>query len=92
LGFPRRDARSLMQPLSAHVRGGGVLASHPLPQARGPWSRSLWRPLLRGRRGECELLDRQLQGVAAGQSSVQVLRGEAGVGKTALLEYVAEQA
>ena len=68
------------------------MASHPLPPARGPWSRSLWRPLLRGRRGECELLDRQLQGVAAGQSSVQVLRGEAGVGKTALLEYVAEQA
>jgi AAA ATPase domain len=68
------------------------LASHPLPPARGRLSRSLWRPLLRGRRGECELLDRQLQGVAAGQSSVQVLRGEAGVGKTALLEYVAEQA
>jgi len=68
------------------------LASHPLPPARGPWSRALWRPLLRGRRGECELLDRQLQGVAAGQSSVQVLRGEAGVGKTALLEYVAELA
>jgi len=63
-----------------------------MPPARGPWSRSLWRPLLRGRRDECELLDRQLQGLAAGQSSVQVLRGEAGVGKTALLEYVAEQA
>ena len=70
----------------------GSLASHPLPPARGPWSRSLWRPLLRGRRDECELLDRQLQGLAAGRSSVQLLRGEAGVGKTALLEYVAEQA
>ena len=70
----------------------GSLASHPLPPARGPRSRSLWRPLLRGRRDECELLDRQLQGLAAGQSSVQLLRGEAGVGKTALLEYVAEQA
>ena len=68
------------------------MASYPLPPARGPWSRSLWRPLLRGRRDECELLDRQLQSLAAGQSSVQVLRGEAGVGKTALLEYVAEQA
>ena len=68
------------------------MASYSLAPARGPWSRSLWRPLLRGRRDECELLDRQLQGLAAGQSSVQVLRGEAGVGKTALLEYVAEQA
>ena len=48
--------------------------------------------MLRGRRNECEALDRQLQRVRAGQSSVQVLRGEAGVGKTALLEYVAERA
>ena len=52
----------------------------------------LQRAVLRGRRNECEALDRQLQRVRAGQSSVQVLRGEAGVGKTALLEYVAEQA
>jgi DNA-binding CsgD family transcriptional regulator len=48
--------------------------------------------VLRGRRNECEALDRQLQRVRAGQSSVQVLRGEAGVGKTALLGYVAERA
>ena len=48
--------------------------------------------MLRGRRIECEALDRQLQRVRAGQSSVQVLRGEAGVGKTALLEYIAERA
>ncbi|HEX3814293.1 MAG TPA: AAA family ATPase [Mycobacteriales bacterium] len=51
-----------------------------------------WRPVLRGRRGECEALDRQLRGIAGGQSSVLVLRGEAGVGKSALLEYVAERA
>jgi hypothetical protein len=48
--------------------------------------------VLRGRRNECEALDRQLQRVRAGESSVQVLRGEAGAGKTALLAYVAEQA
>jgi DNA-binding CsgD family transcriptional regulator len=48
--------------------------------------------VLRGRRNEREALDRQLQRVRAGKSSVQVLRGEAGVGKTALLEYVAERA
>jgi DNA-binding CsgD family transcriptional regulator len=48
--------------------------------------------VLRGRSNEREALDRQLQRVRAGQSSVLVLRGEAGVGKTALLEYVAERA
>ena len=49
-------------------------------------------PRLRGRRRECEALDLQLQQARAGQSSVLVLRGEAGVGKTALLEYVLEAA
>jgi DNA-binding CsgD family transcriptional regulator len=48
--------------------------------------------LLQGRRNERDELDRQLQRVRAGQSSVRVLRGESGVGKTALLEYVAEGA
>jgi hypothetical protein len=35
-------------------------------------------PLLRGRRSECEALDRLLAGVRAGQSGVLVLRGESG--------------
>lgn len=48
--------------------------------------------MLRGRRKECEALDGQLQRIRLGQSAVQVLRGEAGVGKTALLEYAAERA
>lgn len=48
--------------------------------------------LLRGRHAELEALARQLERVRIGHSSVHVLRGEAGVGKTALLEYVAEQA
>jgi DNA-binding CsgD family transcriptional regulator len=48
--------------------------------------------LLRGRAAEREALDRQLQRVRSGQSSVLVLRGEAGIGKTALLEHVAERA
>jgi DNA-binding CsgD family transcriptional regulator len=47
---------------------------------------------LLGRRRECEALDRQLRSVWAGRSSVLVLRGEAGVGKTALLEYLQERA
>jgi DNA-binding CsgD family transcriptional regulator len=48
--------------------------------------------MLRDRRDERDVLDRQLQRVRAGGSSVLVLRGEAGVGKTVLLEYVADRA
>jgi DNA-binding CsgD family transcriptional regulator len=50
------------------------------------------RPLLRGRRSECEALDHVVAGVLAGHSRAVVLRGEAGVGKTVLLEYLAERA
>ncbi len=47
---------------------------------------------LRGRDSECKVLDRLLDGVLAGRSGALVVRGEPGVGKTALLEYVLEQA
>src|SRR5262252_3354225 len=47
---------------------------------------------LRGRRTELAALDRLLAEARAGQSRVLVLRGEAGVGKTALLDYLQEQA
>src|SRR5581483_9207470 len=47
---------------------------------------------LRGRRGEREALDRLLASVRAGQSRALVLRGEAGIGKTALLGYLLERA
>ena len=47
---------------------------------------------LRGRRSECETLDRLLEGVRAGQSRVLVVRGEAGIGKSALLEYLLARA
>ena len=43
---------------------------------------------LYGRVRERETLDRQLRLVRGGRSAVLVLRGEAGVGKTALLEHV----
>jgi hypothetical protein len=49
-------------------------------------------PALRGRAQECEALDRLLAGVPEGQGQVLVLRGEAGVGKSALLDYVGERA
>ena len=44
---------------------------------------------LRGRSGECELLDRLVADVREGRSRVWVLRGEAGIGKTALLDHLA---
>jgi DNA-binding CsgD family transcriptional regulator len=44
---------------------------------------------LLGRQRESETLDGLVVGVRAGQSRVLVLRGEAGVGKTALLEHLA---
>lgn len=49
-------------------------------------------PVLRGRGSECEALDRLLEDVRADQSRVLVVRGEAGVGKTALLDYLAARA
>ncbi|MFI6235476.1 AAA family ATPase [Micromonospora sp. NPDC050784] len=48
--------------------------------------------VLRGRRRERETLDRLLRDVRAGHSRVLVLRGEAGAGKTALLDYLSENA
>jgi hypothetical protein len=48
--------------------------------------------VLRGRRGECETLDRLLEAVRGRQSGALVVRGESGVGKTALLEYLVGRA
>jgi DNA-binding CsgD family transcriptional regulator len=47
---------------------------------------------LRGRYRECAVLGRQLAEVREGRSAVLVVRGEAGVGKTALLDYLVESA
>jgi DNA-binding CsgD family transcriptional regulator len=43
--------------------------------------------MLHGRRHECVVLDRLLDRARAGRSEALVLEGEAGVGKTALLDY-----
>ena len=55
-----------------------------------PVSRS-W-PGLRGRRSECDRLSGLVAEVQAGHSQVLVLRGEAGIGKTALLEFLVDGA
>ncbi len=49
-------------------------------------------PGLRGRQDECDTLSRLVASTQAGRSQVLVLRGEAGIGKTALLEFLADNA
>ena len=50
------------------------------------------RSALLNRRSECEALDRLLADARTGQSSVLILRGEPGIGKTALVDYLLERA
>jgi DNA-binding CsgD family transcriptional regulator len=47
---------------------------------------------LLGRRSESQTLDRLLEAVRGGESRVLVVRGEPGVGKTALLQYAIDSA
>jgi DNA-binding CsgD family transcriptional regulator len=49
-------------------------------------------PLLLGRRNECAALDQLVASVRGGRSRALVLRGEPGVGKSALLEYLVRRA
>ncbi|WP_043618979.1 helix-turn-helix transcriptional regulator [Nonomuraea candida] len=48
--------------------------------------------MLHGRERECALLARLLDGAREGRSGVLVLRGEAGIGKSALLDFAAARA
>jgi len=47
---------------------------------------------LAGRRADCDVLDQFIAAVRGGASRALVVHGEAGVGKTALLDYVADYA
>jgi DNA-binding CsgD family transcriptional regulator len=54
-------------------------------------SSGFW-PELRGRQDECDTLSRLVASAQSGRSQVLVLRGEAGIGKTALLEFLVDRA
>lgn len=73
-----------------HSPTSGFLSEMAGPGPAG--YRSHGRPGLRGRRTERAVLDRLLSDVRAGRGRVLVLRGEAGVGKTTLLDYLQDQA
>jgi DNA-binding CsgD family transcriptional regulator len=60
--------------------------------SRGGNSDFRLRPGLVGRGRECETLTGLVAAVKAGRSRTLVLRGEAGIGKTALLEFLVDRA
>ena len=64
--------------------GAGQVAADSGPRGR--------RAKLLGRSAECGVFDRLIGAVRAGEGQVLVVRGEPGVGKSALLDYVAETA
>src|SRR3954470_14452784 len=67
-------------PVGARCRvGAGPMATHD--RRRRPAA-------LTGRRTECDVLDGLIDAVRVGESRALVVRGEPGVGKTALLEFV----
>jgi hypothetical protein len=69
---------------------GGAIVSVP---GRRP-SSGLREPAgeLRGRRRNCDVLERLLNAVRSGESRILVVRGEPGLSKTALLDHLAEHA
>ena len=76
-------------PVSSSSRGVALAANDACERRpRRAVSNSYPESLLLRRHAECRALDRLLDGVQAGQSRVLVLRGEPGVGKSALLDYL----
>src|SRR3954447_477044 len=75
---PREAAMSNVQTLS-EIETTGAAGLVPVPGVSGQ--------VLRGRAGEYARLDQLLSAVHRGASGALVLRGEAGMGKTALLDY-----
>ena len=84
-------------PLAAPVAPGGLPGSPPWGTpggSLGSAAMSTHDPGLRllGRRSECAALDALLTSLRRGSSGALVLRGEAGIGKSALLAYLERRA
>ena len=79
-----------LAPSGVMPRVGGGLVS--VPGRRPPSGLRGSAGQLRGRHRECKRLDRLIEAARAGESRALVVRGEPGMGKTALLDYVAEHA
>src|SRR5689334_25342795 len=62
------------------------------PSVIGSRDRILYATVLSGRRHECDAIDRLLAGLQDSRSGVLVVRGDPGVGKSALLGYALERA
>ena len=56
----------------------------------GGWLSGAPEPGLHGRHNECAVLRRVVDEARAGSSGVLVVRGDAGIGKSALLEYITD--
>jgi DNA-binding CsgD family transcriptional regulator len=76
--------------MSVHSQSGEGGALAPGRRSTDSGRRDAVR--LIGRRRECGTLDRLIEAVRAGESRALVVRGEPGVGKTVLLDYLAGQA
>jgi DNA-binding CsgD family transcriptional regulator len=79
-----------MVAMRSDIAPGGTSADNELPDQTPPGPGS--PTSLRGRTAECAQLDALVSAVRGGESPSLVLRGEAGIGKTALLEYLIESA
>jgi DNA-binding CsgD family transcriptional regulator len=75
----------------AALAGEIIKKKRTLPPASATPTASAW-PGLHGRRRECEKLEQLVANVRGGMSQVLVLRGDAGIGKSALLEHLSRRA
>jgi DNA-binding CsgD family transcriptional regulator len=75
-------------PMQETVVGSAEVLGDPCALMEGSFVAAGRHGALRGRRHECGVLDGLLADVRRGQSRSLVLRGEAGIGKSALLQYL----